>query len=365
MSRRIRAAETSIVRRRRARFIRHPALSWAGALAVLCCCFSLRGISLAANAQDGERGTKPREAVTPITPPAATQPMRIDFVRNPVIDESEREVPKLRIASESPSITELCCALGLRDWLVARTQYCTYPPEIEKLPSIGALTETNVESLLALKPDVILLTDCSAAIRDRLAPFKFKLVELPAVKLEDLFVSIERLGDLAGRPRSAKRLAAAIRKQLDDAAATHKRDTSRSVLIVTDALTDPPTPPFVAGQGSFYDDLLRLAGHRNAAPGGSPFAPISLEYIVRTNPDVIIEIDADGASRPKGDDDALRIWRKIGPLSAAESKRIHVLVGPQHFLLGPRIAETMAELLDRVDDGTQHPSTATKTNAHP
>lgn len=273
----------------------------------------------------------------------------VDFTLHPIVDEAERDVPRLRIASASPSITELCCALGLKDWLIARTQYCTHPPGLERLPSIGALTETSVETLLALRPDVVLLTDCSAPIRDRLAPFQFRLVELPAVTMDDLFVSIERLGELVQRPRSARQLAEAIREQLENVLRRHKTARPRDILLVTDALSDPPTPPFVAGPGSFYDDLLRRAGHRNSAPGGSPFAPISLEFIVRTNPEVIVEIDADGATRRNGDDDALRAWRKIGPLDAVKNRRVHVMIGPEHFLLGPRIARSFDELLNRVN----------------
>ncbi|MBL8878353.1 MAG: ABC transporter substrate-binding protein [Phycisphaerales bacterium] len=310
--------------------------------------------------------TRPSPAAT--SQPASAPPLELaDFTQQPIIDESERDVPRLRIASASPSITELCCALGLREWLVARTQYCTHPPGLEALPSIGALTETNVETLLALRPDVVLLTDCSNAIRERLAPFKLRLVEMPVVKMDDLFTSIERLGDVAGRPKSARRLAAAVREQIAVVAAAHAGAAARHTLIVTDALTDPPAPPFVAGNASFYDDLLRSAGHRNAAPGGSPFAPISLEYIVRTDPDVIIEIDADGASRRKGDADAIAVWRKIGPLSAVREQRVHVLIGPQHFLLGPRIATTMNELLERIEPrAARLPNqTAGRPNASP
>lgn len=286
----------------------------------------------------------------------------VDFTLHPVVDAAEREVPRLRIVSASPSITELCCALGLQDWLIARTQYCTHPPGLEKLPSIGALTETNIETLLALKPDVVLLTDCSAPIRDRLAPFPLRLVELPAVKLDDLFVSIERLGEIVQRPRSARQLAERIRAQLNEVARRHSAARARAVLIVTDALTDPPTPPFVAGAGSFYDDLLRRGGHRNLAPGGSPFAPISLEYIVRTNPEVILEIDADGEMRRNGDEDARRVWRKIGPLDAVRNQRVHVLIGPRHFLLGPHIAHTFDELLSRVNSPVMKTDTEASTS---
>ena len=70
-----------------------------------------------------------------------------DWVREPPVVEDEADVPALRVLSAAPNVTEICCALGLADRLVGRTRYCTYPPEIEKVRSIGALNDLNVETL--------------------------------------------------------------------------------------------------------------------------------------------------------------------------------------------------------------------------
>jgi ABC-type Fe3+-hydroxamate transport system substrate-binding protein len=74
--------------------------------------------------------------------------------------------------------------------------------------------------------------------------------------------------------------------------------------------------------------------------GQAAFAPLSLEFIARSDPDVIIELDPDGRQRPHGDADALRVWAKVGPLRAVGAGRVHVLTGSQHYVLGPRIALT-------------------------
>src|SRR5437879_1709007 len=62
-----------------------------------------------------------------------------------------------RIASLSPSTTELCAALGLLDRLVARSSYCDWPPEVTKIPAVGALLDPDRERLMALRPDIVLL----------------------------------------------------------------------------------------------------------------------------------------------------------------------------------------------------------------
>jgi len=100
----------------------------------------------------------------------------------------------------------------------------------------------------------------------------------------------------------------------------------------------------VAGPGSFYDDLLQRVGCSNAAAGSTAmFAPVALEFILQANPDVIIELVPERGARAS-DAAARSVWAKIGPLRAVTDQRVRVLVGPEHFLLGPRVAETLAAL---------------------
>jgi iron complex transport system substrate-binding protein len=126
----------------------------------------------------------------------------------------------------------------------------------------------------------------------------------------------------------------------------------RRVLIVTEPLSDPPATPWVAGPGSFYDDLLRLGGHVNAAaPIGRPFSTMSLEYILEVNPEVIIELSTDRGTRPNGDEDARRAWARVGPLRAVATGRVHVIAAPQLFILGPRIAVTLEAICGAIAGG--------------
>jgi iron complex transport system substrate-binding protein len=268
-----------------------------------------------------------------------------DWVRHPAVDEAERHKPALRIVSAAPNVTEICCALGLRAALVGRTRYCDYPPGIEDVCSIGALIDVNVERLLELRPDFILVSGTSRTQTERFAPLKLRFESVPDNTLNDLFAAIRRIGALTGRERTAERLCRAIRGDLRAVSERFAGAPHARVLFLTGTLSDPPSPPYVAGPGSFYDDLLKLAGHENVVAGEQQaFAPLSLEFIIRADPDVIIELDPDGRQRPGGDADARRAWNKIGALRAVTHRRVHVLVGPEHYLLGPRIAHTYAAL---------------------
>lgn len=281
--------------------------------------------------------------------PAATaaEPALRDYVLRPDLLEEQPPPPQLRILSAAPNVTEICCALGLRSSLVGRTRYCVYPPDVAALPSIGALTDVSTETVISLKPDLILIAGSSRELAERFSRLEIRLESLADTSLDDLFVAITRVGELTGRPRTAAALVGNLRAQLAAVAAAHRHDPPRRYLLVTGLLADPPAPPFVAGPGSFYSGLLQRVGHRNVMPDDSrAFGSASLEYLIAADPEVIIELDPDGQSRPGGNAAALRTWARVGDLAAVRNRRICVLTGPQHYLIGPRIAETFREMLD-------------------
>src|SRR5947208_11643805 len=62
-----------------------------------------------------------------------------------------------RIVSTAPSITETLFAMGLGPRVVGVTTYCKYPPEVLKLPKIGTFLKPDVESIVALHPDLVVV----------------------------------------------------------------------------------------------------------------------------------------------------------------------------------------------------------------
>ncbi len=273
-----------------------------------------------------------------------------DFAQDPEVDPAELGAPCPRLISAAPNLTEICAALGLAPRLVGRTRYCTHPSAVLNVPSIGALNDLNLERVVELRPELILVSGNSRMISERLERARLKFISTPDTRLDDLFAAITLVGQRCGRPLTAARLAASIREQLDQVAERHEAARHAAapgvrVLVLTAPLTDPPNQVDCAGPGSFYDDLLRLAGHANAAASsGRAFAQVSLEYVLQQDPEVIIELAPDASARPGGDTDALRVWAKVGPLRAVRAGRVHVLVGPEHFLLGPRVARTFEAL---------------------
>ncbi len=273
---------------------------------------------------------------------AATIP---DRVAKPIVapDEVDQSCP--RLLSTAPNVTEICCALGLADCLVGRTRFCTYPPAAANVTSIGDLYSLNAEVLLQLNPDLILVSGASRGITSKLDRLDLRYETLPDVTIADLLTSIKLVGQLTNRPQTAELLADQTNQDLARVAATYAGEPARRVLVVTAPLSNPPTHISAAGPGSFYDDLLCRAGHTNvAAASARPFAELSFEFILKANPEVIIELVPNSDQRPTVDRDARAAWARVGPLQAVSTDRVHVLRGPQHFILGPRIAQTFDAL---------------------
>jgi len=240
----------------------------------------------------------------------------------------------------------------LRDCIVGRTRYCLHPAGIESTPIVPTLNRANVESLLALEPDIVLVFGRAPTLAQKLADAGIRFEALPDKSLSAIFAAIRRVGSLTGRTRTASALCRAIEAELAAVTAEYHATVDRRVLLLTSTLESPPRPPFVAGPGSYYDALLRRSGFVNVvANERQAYAPLSLEFITRADPDVIVELDPDGRARPHGDADALSAWRRVGPLRAVRNGRVHALVGPEYYVPGPRIAGTYAELC-RVISGT-------------
>jgi iron complex transport system substrate-binding protein len=242
-----------------------------------------------------------------------------DYVAHPEVVEEERGKGPARIVSAAPSATELCAALGLTDRLVGRTQYCSYPPAVQDVPIMGAYTDTNLEAIVAAKPDCVLITASSPRLREQFEALDLPLVVLPDSSFEDIFAAARVLGKVTGRSRTAERLIEHLEADLERLG---RAPTSRSVLIVTGPLTNPPSDPFIAGPGSFLDELVRRAGHRNAAEGvlRRPWGQVSLETVLVLDPDTLLEAREGAWIQPP--EELYDGWEALGGMRAIREERI-------------------------------------------
>jgi iron complex transport system substrate-binding protein len=270
-----------------------------------------------------------------------------DYVANPWVDPSERENGPKRLISLAPSITEIVCALGMRDRLVGRTPYCTHPPGIEQIVEVGSLATANLDKIKALEPDLILATSNSGQVIDSLTKLGLPQAAVPHNTLEQVYTAIEQVGRLCDRPKTAAALVAFTRGDIESLRATARRLglPRRRVLVILGDLPVPPRPVWVAGPGLFLDGLLTAAGQYNAAAEAIPVSQgeIPLEKLIMLDVQAILTF---GPSRShQQQEDMYRTWSQVGPIPAITERRVGRVGGLEWLSAGPRVAIALHHLL--------------------
>ena len=237
--------------------------------------------------------------------------------------------PPQRIVSLLPSLTESVCALGGCARLVGTDRFSNAPAQVLALPKLGGLDDTQIERVVALKPDVVLLAP-SARVIDRLESLGVKVLVLEARNHADVRRTLVTLAQLLGRPEAATRLWAEIDHEIVAAAQRlPARLRGRRVYYEVDAT------PYAAGAASFIGETLARLGMANAIPAAlGPFPKLNPEFIVRADPQVIFVEQRDAAQLPQRPG-----WRAI---RAVPERRISGYGPGQADVLarpGPRLAQ--------------------------
>ena len=71
--------------------------------------------------------------------------------------------PPQRIVSLLPSLAETVCVLGACDRLVGVDRYTNWPEAVRQLPQVGGGMDPSIEAVVALRPDVVLMSVASRA----------------------------------------------------------------------------------------------------------------------------------------------------------------------------------------------------------
>lgn len=241
--------------------------------------------------------------------------------------------PPRRIVSLSPGTTEMLFALGLGTSVVGDTNYCNFPPAAKKIAKIGDVT-TSDERVLALTPDLIVADKiANRAAVGRLAGRGKTLFAVGPITLTGVEQSLRDLGKLTGTARQANGVVAGMERKRRAAATLAARDGKRpKTLIVLGT-----NPLFVAGRGTFLDDIVTRAGGVNLGANGAGYGPMSPEKVLADPPDIIL-----GDARVRA---ALQSDPALRTLAAVRANKFFTVSNPDILLRpGPRLADGLLEV---------------------
>lgn len=204
------------------------------------------------------------------------------------VDEAGRTVrvpqPVERIVSLAPSLTETIYALGLEDRLVGDTDYCDYPPAAQKKPKVGGVINPSLEQIAALRPDLVLVTQVNRLeTLHALDTLGIPSYATDPHTVEQIISSTERLADVLGVPEAGATLGADLQRHISDLEQRLNGLPPRRVIFIV-----WPDPLISVGKHTFIADALRLAGATSIVDSSQDWPQMSLEEVVRLEPDFLV-----------------------------------------------------------------------------
>lgn len=243
--------------------------------------------------------------------------------------------PPQRIVTLLPSLTETVCELGACDRLVGVDNYSNWPASVTRLPHVGGLDDASIERIVALKPDLVMLSSSARAL-GRLEALGIRVMGLELKTLADVRRVLGKVGQVLQVPGADR-----VWQRIEAGVASAARSLPPGVRGTT-VYFEVSSGPYAASESSHIGEVLSRLGAANVVPGHLGTVPkLNPEFVVRADPQVIMagEREAQGLKDRPG-------WSRIravreGRICAFTSAQGDVIVRP-----GPRLAESAQILAD-------------------
>jgi iron complex transport system substrate-binding protein len=257
-----------------------------------------------------------------------------------------------RILPLNGGVAEIVFTLGLGDRVVGRDVTATFE-EARKLPPVTKAHDVSAESVLSLRPTVVLAdtdTGPSEAI-DQIRDAGIPVVVLdPATELADVSTRTTRIAGALGVPAAGKALNARIAKELKAARAAVPEGSRPKVAFLY--MRGSAAVYLMGGEGSGADSLIAAAGAVDAgveAGLDKPFTPLTSEALAEAQPEVILMMSKGLES--VGGVEGLMDVPGIRETPAGADRRIVALEDGVLLGFGPRTPLVIDILVDRVHQG--------------
>jgi iron complex transport system substrate-binding protein len=245
--------------------------------------------------------------------------------------------PARRIVSLSPHVTENLFAIGAGDRVVGTVEFSNYPAAAKLIPRVGSYERVDLEAVAALRPDLVIAWE-SGNIASHVA--RLKAIGLPVYltqpnRIDDVAADLERLGELAGTPDTARAVAARYRERL---AALRERHAARPKVATFYQVWNQPL--MTVGGQQIISDAIRLCGGENVFGALRQMAAaVTVEAVLAANPEAIVASGM-GEERPEWLDE----WRRWPGLTAVSRNNLF-FVHPDHLQRHtPRILDGIERL---------------------
>ncbi|HNX16757.1 MAG TPA: cobalamin-binding protein [Methanoregula sp.] len=244
-----------------------------------------------------------------------------------------------RIVSLAPTNTEILFALGLGDQVVGDTDYCDYPAEAAEKSKVGGYSTVSVEKVILLKPDLVVASEGNGAeLIHHLKELNMTVIVTKPKNVDGILNDITFIGNAAGADENATALVASLAARINNteknasALATHPK--------VAHIIWNEPI--YGSGNGTFQDELITMAGGRNAFADKNGYATIGIEDFIAADPDILIVNSGSGMG---GSENSIAQYFKnetrFSNVAAIKNHQVYVIDSSTVDRAGPRIVDAL------------------------
>jgi iron complex transport system substrate-binding protein len=246
-------------------------------------CMSVVVLALAACGAGSEASTG---SAAPSGDPAAAFPVTIETVEGPFTIEAR----PTSIVSLSPTATEMLFEIGAGEQVVAVDDQSDFPDGVPTTDLSGF--EPNVESILSYAPDLVVIAGDTGGVVKGLEQLDVPvLVQPAAVTIDDTYEQISQLGAVTGHGGDAEAVVREMRDAVDEIVASAPDGEGMTVYHELDDTYYSVTSETFIGQVYEMFGVENIADEAKGA--GSGYPQLSSEYIVDTDPNLIVLADSE------------------------------------------------------------------------
>ncbi|HAO30436.1 MAG TPA: hypothetical protein DCQ43_03705 [Treponema sp.] len=250
-----------------------------------------------------------------------------------------------RIVSLAPANSEILCAVGAYDQIVARTDFCDFPAELSKKPSVGGFDgkTVSVETILAYQPDFVYGTSgMHDFLKQPLEAAGITLYLSKADSVEAVIAEIRTIGKITGHAAQAESLASSMQKELSAIKKAVAKEAKPTVYYEVWG-----NPYMTVGNKSFINGIIQAAGGTNIfASVDGDYPMISEESVIAQNPQFIIIPNMNGET--KKSISSRRGWADI---QAVKDGNVYFIDSDVYSRPGPRVIEAIKNIAQILHPG--------------
>ncbi len=251
-------------------------------------------------------------------------------------------VPAQRIVSLAPHTTELLFAIGAGSETVGVSQFSDYPAAAKHLPQLGGSSGFDLERIAALKPDLVLVwhSGVSPAQVEALKKLGLPVFESEPHDFATVASSLERLGQLAGKPAEGKQAADNFRARWQALAAHYAH--AAPVTVFYQIWSEPL---MTLNDRHLASASIALCGGKNVFGKLPALAPtVNAEAVLQADPEAILT-GSDGGEGAA----ALAPWKKFSQMTAVRRDNLFVLDSNVLTRASPRILDGAEAICGKLD----------------